>query len=63
MIILFIALFFLPVALREPKSTFLILDMFHQEFQRDRLQRQKRKRYKEYNQTRFVFCVRWGTTM
>ena len=50
-------IFFLPaIALRETNSISNIA-CFINSFQHDRLQRQKRKRNKEYNQTRSVFYI------
>ena len=59
----FIALFFCCLLPQEKPSLFLILYMFYQKFPMGRRHQQKRKRNKEYNQTRSVFYIRWDATM
>ena len=62
MIISFIALIF--AALRKTKSISNIVHNFSRVPNLiDRLKWQKRKRNKEYNQTKSVFHVRWDTTV
>ena len=63
-IIPFIALFLLPIALRETKSISSIAHVLSRVSNViDRWQWQKRKGNKEYDQTRSVVYIRWDATV
>ena len=63
MIIPFIALFLPPVALRETKSISDLAHVLSGVSNVMGFNGKKRKRSKEYSQTRLVFYIRWGAIM